>query len=110
MIIVALTREHDGWESRLRDEQPAAQSGQVPCSGARRQGKVLDVVSATIHGDEVAVNKQLCRSTYLVFCNDMQKDDPPLGQFGYSFEIYLTSKRQSRAKVLFAATGEDIFP
>ena len=54
--IVALTREHDGWESRLRDGHSAAQSGQVPCSGARRQGKVLDVVSATIHGDEVAVN------------------------------------------------------
>ena len=53
---MALTREHDGWESRLRDGHPAAQSGQVPCSGARRQGKVLDVVSATIHGDEVAVN------------------------------------------------------
>ena len=56
---MALTREHDGWESRLRDGHPAAQSGQVPCSGARRQGKVLDVVSATIHGDEVAVNVQL---------------------------------------------------
>ena len=55
---MALTREHDRWESRLRDGHPAAQSGQVPCSGARRQDKVLDVVSATIHGDEVAVNTQ----------------------------------------------------
>ena len=51
-----LSREHDGWASRLRDGHRRAQSGQVPCSGARRQGKVLDVVSATIHGDEVAVN------------------------------------------------------
>jgi len=28
----------------------------VPCSGARRQHKVLDGVSATIQGDEVALN------------------------------------------------------
>ena len=31
-------------------------SGQAPCSGARRRDKALDVGSATIHGDEVAVN------------------------------------------------------
>jgi len=31
-------------------------SGQVPCSGARRQGKGLDEVSTAIHGDEVAMN------------------------------------------------------
>jgi len=59
---VALTREQDGWESRLRDGHPAAQAGQVPCSGARRQGKVLDVVSATIHGDAVAVNTAFQRA------------------------------------------------
>ena len=61
---MALTREHDGWESRLGDGHPAAQSGQVPCSGARRQGKVLDVVSATIHGDEVAVNTIISRGAH----------------------------------------------
>jgi len=33
-----------------------AVSGQVPCSGARRQGKVLDEVSTAIHGDAVAMN------------------------------------------------------
>lgn len=27
-----------------------------PCSGARRQGKVLDKVSTVIHGDAVAMN------------------------------------------------------
>ena len=32
-------------------------SGQVPCSGARRRGKVLDEVSAAIPGDAVAGNK-----------------------------------------------------
>jgi len=37
---------------RLRE----AQSGQVPCSGARRQGKALDEVSAAILGDAVAEN------------------------------------------------------
>jgi hypothetical protein len=33
----------------------------VPCSGARRQDKVLDEVSAAIHGDAVAVNACLTR-------------------------------------------------
>ncbi len=33
-------------------------SGQVPCSGAQRQGKGLDVVSTAILGDEVAENVQ----------------------------------------------------
>jgi hypothetical protein len=33
-----------------------AVSGQVPCSGARRQGKVLDEVSTAILGDAVAKN------------------------------------------------------
>ena len=40
---------------RLRE----AQSGQVPCSGARRQNKVLDEVSAAIHGGVAAVNVKL---------------------------------------------------
>jgi len=31
-------------------------SGPVPCSGARRLGKGLDVVSTAIHGGEAAVN------------------------------------------------------
>jgi hypothetical protein len=31
-------------------------SGQVPCSGAQRQDKGLDVVSTAIHGDAVAMN------------------------------------------------------
>jgi len=34
-------------------------SGPVPCSGARRRGKVLDVVSAAIPGDAVAGNEKL---------------------------------------------------
>jgi hypothetical protein len=38
---------------RLRE----AQSGPVPCSGARRQNKVLDEVSAAILGGEAAENK-----------------------------------------------------
>ncbi len=33
-----------------------AQSGQVPCSGARRRGEALDEVSAAIPGDAVAGN------------------------------------------------------
>ena len=37
---------------RLRE----AQSGPVPCSGARRQNKVLDVVSAAILGGVAAEN------------------------------------------------------
>jgi hypothetical protein len=32
-------------------------SGQVPCSGAQRQDKGLDVVSTAILGDAVAKNK-----------------------------------------------------
>jgi hypothetical protein len=31
-------------------------SGPVPCSGARRRDKVLDVVSTAIHGGAAAVN------------------------------------------------------
>ena len=31
-------------------------SGQVPCSGAERRNKVLDVVSTAIHGGAAAVN------------------------------------------------------
>ena len=34
----------------------SAVSGRVPCSGARRQGKVLDEVSTAIHGGAAAVN------------------------------------------------------
>jgi hypothetical protein len=38
-------------------------SGQVPCSGAQRQDKELDVVSTAIHGDAVAMNAVLiCRN------------------------------------------------
>jgi hypothetical protein len=40
---------------RLRE----AQSGQVPCSGARRQNKVLDEVSAAILGGVAAENASL---------------------------------------------------
>jgi len=36
-----------------------AVSGPVPCSGARRQDKTLDEVSAAILGDAVAENKLL---------------------------------------------------
>jgi len=36
-----------------------AVSGQVPCSGAKRRDKVLDVVSTAIHGGAAAVNKLL---------------------------------------------------
>jgi len=38
-------------------------SGPVPCSGARRLGKRLDVVSTAIHGGEAAVNgyNEQCR-------------------------------------------------
>jgi hypothetical protein len=35
----------------------AAQSGRVPCSGARRRNKALDEVSAAILGDAVAENQ-----------------------------------------------------
>jgi hypothetical protein len=34
-------------------------SGPVPCSGARRRDKVLDVVSTAIHGGAAAVNNIL---------------------------------------------------
>jgi hypothetical protein len=34
-------------------------SGPVACSGARRQGKVLDEVSAAVHGDVVAMNMMI---------------------------------------------------
>ena len=34
-------------------------SGPVPCSGARRLSKGLDVVSTAIHGGEAAVNALL---------------------------------------------------
>jgi len=37
-------------------------SGRVPCSGARRRGKELDVVSTAIPGGEAARNKLLCGS------------------------------------------------
>ena len=41
-----------------------AVSGQVPCSGAKRRGKVLDEVSTAVHGDAVAVNGEItCRPT-----------------------------------------------
>jgi len=36
--------------------------GRVPCSGARRRGKELDVVSTAIPGGEAARNKLLCGS------------------------------------------------
>ncbi len=38
-----------------------AQSGQVACSGARRQNKALDEVSAAILGGVAAENKLLSR-------------------------------------------------
>ncbi len=38
-----------------------AQSGQGPCSGARRRGEALDEVSAAIPGDAVAGNDQAHR-------------------------------------------------
>jgi len=37
-----------------------AQSGPVPCSGARRRGKVLDEASAAIPRDAVARNIGIC--------------------------------------------------
>jgi len=36
-------------------------SGPVPCSGARRRDKVLDVVSTAIHGGAAAVNDHAYR-------------------------------------------------
>ena len=39
-----------------------AQSGQVPCSGARRRGEALDEVSAAIPGDAVAGNNEFTGS------------------------------------------------
>ncbi|MCK4817651.1 hypothetical protein KA005_17915, partial [bacterium] len=44
---------------RLRE----AQSGPVPCSGARRQNKVLDEVSAAILGGVAAENVAFTRSS-----------------------------------------------
>jgi len=32
-------------------------SGQAPCSGAKRQGKGIDEVSTTFHGDSVAMKR-----------------------------------------------------
>ena len=64
--IVALTHEHAGWEQAVGLVTHGAQSGQVPCSGTRSQDKAPDVVSATIHGDEVAVNALLRGGA--VFC------------------------------------------
>jgi len=42
-----------------------AVSGQVPCSGARRQGKVLDEVSTAILGGAAAENKLLAKRLLL---------------------------------------------
>ena len=42
-----------------------AQSGPVPCSGAKRRGKVLDVVSAAIPGDAVAGNVEFTGRRFL---------------------------------------------
>ncbi len=39
-----------------------AASGQVPCSGAERRNKVLDVVSTAIPGGAAAGNKKLSDS------------------------------------------------
>jgi hypothetical protein len=39
-----------------------AVSGQVPGSGARRQGQGLDEVSTAIHGDAVAMNMKITGS------------------------------------------------
>jgi hypothetical protein len=53
---------------RLRE----AQSGQVPCSGARRQNKVLDEVSAAIHGGVAAENVALQRARlFAIRCKSM---------------------------------------
>jgi len=41
-----------------------AVSGQAPCSGARRQDKVLDEVSTAIHGDAVAMNQVILKKLY----------------------------------------------
>jgi len=38
-------------------------SGQVPCSGAERQDKVLDEVSTAIHGGEAAMNASFTSSS-----------------------------------------------
>ena len=43
-------------DSRSGAPRRRAQSGQLPRSGARRRGKVLDEVSAAIPGDPVAGN------------------------------------------------------
>ena len=43
-------------------------SGQVPCSGAKRQGKGLDEVSTAIHGDAVAMNVEITGSSGAFFC------------------------------------------
>jgi hypothetical protein len=64
LIIAVLTGAVRRLGKRSLNDRCAV-SGQVPCSGARRQCKVLDEVSTAIHGDAVAMNKLLSRSVYL---------------------------------------------
>jgi len=53
MLLAALTCAGAGASLLANDTV----SGSVPCSGARRQDKALDEVSAAILGDAVAENK-----------------------------------------------------
>ncbi len=65
-----LSRHNRGADPRARrmgagrrpDHSRRAQSGQVPCSGARRQGKGLDNVSAAIPGGAAARNREVSGS------------------------------------------------
>jgi hypothetical protein len=60
MIAVIPNRGADPRARRMGAGSPAdirrAQSGPVPCSGAKRRGKALDEGSAAIPGDAVAGN------------------------------------------------------
>ena len=57
--LIAVLRSTVGYASKLCMVVLFTVSGQIPCSGAERQGKELGVVSTAIHGDEVDMNVEL---------------------------------------------------
>jgi len=58
MLILAANRGADRRRAPIKQSliDRCTVAGRVPCSGAQRRGKVLDVVSTAILGDAVAEN------------------------------------------------------
>jgi len=78
-----------------------AQSGQVPCSGARRRGKALDEVSAAIPRDAVARNMHITKQSS--GCVTRPADFDRYARRCQEIQMELSRPRQSQGDTFFRA-------